>query len=69
MITGAPLAVLLPSWQLSLAERDLSARTLEAYLRTGDQLVAWLENCDTRTYSRVAVDSGVSGAVRLSMHI
>jgi len=43
MITGAPLAALLPSWELSLAERDLSSRTLECYLRTGQQLVAYLE--------------------------
>jgi site-specific recombinase XerD len=43
MITGAPLAALLPSWELNLAERDLSSRTLECYLRTGRQLVAYLE--------------------------
>jgi site-specific recombinase XerD len=40
--TGAPLAALLPSWQLSLAERDLSERTLEAYGRTGKQFTSWL---------------------------
>lgn len=39
---GAPLAALLPSWTLSLAERDLSERTLEAYQRTGSQFTAWL---------------------------
>ncbi|HLK02390.1 MAG TPA: phage integrase N-terminal SAM-like domain-containing protein, partial [Streptosporangiaceae bacterium] len=36
------LAALLPSWELSLAERDLSERTLEAYRRTGQQFTAWL---------------------------
>jgi site-specific recombinase XerD len=39
---GAPIAALLPSWELSLAERDLSPRTTEVYLRTGRQLTAWL---------------------------
>lgn len=39
---GAPLASLLPSWQLSLQERDLSARTVEVYMRTGTQFTAWL---------------------------
>ena len=39
---GLPLAALLPSWELSLAERDLSPRTMEIYQRTGRQLTAWL---------------------------
>jgi site-specific recombinase XerD len=39
---GASLAALLPSWLLSLAERDLSPRTIEAYSRTGDQFTRWL---------------------------
>jgi site-specific recombinase XerD len=39
---GAPLADLLPSWELSLAERQLSKRTIEVYQRTGHQLVAFL---------------------------
>lgn len=39
---GADLAGLLPSWELTLAERDLSDRTLEVYMRTGRQLVAYL---------------------------
>lgn len=41
---GAPLAALLPSWELSLAERDLSDRTVEVYMRTGNQLASWLES-------------------------
>lgn len=40
---GAPVAALLPSWDLSLAERDLSPKTREVYMRTGAQLTAWLE--------------------------
>jgi hypothetical protein len=36
-MTG-PGAPLLPSWELSLTERDLSPKTLEVYLRTGPQL-------------------------------
>lgn len=40
---GAPIAKLLPSWELSLTERDLSPRTIEVYLRTGQQFTAWLE--------------------------
>lgn len=39
---GAPLAALLPSWLLSLDERDLSERTIEAYTRTGQQFTRWL---------------------------
>lgn len=39
---GPTLADLLDSWMLSLAERDLSPRTLEAYGRTGQQFTAWL---------------------------
>lgn len=42
-MTAAKLADLLPSWELNLSERDLSPRTLECYLRTGNQLAAWLE--------------------------
>jgi site-specific recombinase XerD len=41
--TGAPIAALLPSWELSLTERDLSPNTLVIYLRTGRQFTAWLE--------------------------
>lgn len=41
---GAPLAQLLPSWQLTLAERNLSPRTLEVYARTGTQFAAWLHD-------------------------
>jgi len=40
--SGAPLAALIPSWLLSLSERDLSPKTIEAYQRTGDQFCAWL---------------------------
>jgi site-specific recombinase XerD len=39
---GAPLAQLLPSWMLTLSERDLSPRTLEAYARTGTQFTRYL---------------------------
>lgn len=39
---GAPLASLLPSWELSLADRGLSAKTVEVYMRTGTQFTAWL---------------------------
>ncbi len=39
---AVPLAALLPSWELSLAERDLSPRTLETYRRTGTQFTAYL---------------------------
>ena len=39
---GAPLAALLPSWELTLSERDLSTRTIEIYQRTGSQFTAWL---------------------------
>jgi site-specific recombinase XerD len=39
---GAPIAALIPSWDLSLAERDLSPKTREVYLRTGEQFAAWL---------------------------
>ena len=41
-MTGAPLASLLPSWELSLADRDLSPKTIEVYMRTGRQFTAWL---------------------------
>lgn len=40
--TTARLSALLPSWELSLAERDLSPKTVEVYKRTGQQLAAWL---------------------------
>jgi site-specific recombinase XerD len=40
--SGAPLAALLSSWELTLAERNLSERTIEAYRRTGQQFTAWL---------------------------
>ena len=40
---GAPVAALLPSWDLSLAERDLSPKTREVYLCIGGPLVAWLQ--------------------------
>jgi site-specific recombinase XerD len=41
-MTGAPLAALLPSWDLNLSERDLSVKTREVYLRTGQLLVKYL---------------------------
>jgi site-specific recombinase XerD len=41
--TGAPIAALLPSWDLSLSERDLSPKTRFVYLRTGTLFAAWLE--------------------------
>lgn len=41
--TTARISALLPSWELSLSERDLSPKTIEVYLRTGTQLAAWLE--------------------------
>lgn len=40
---GVPIAALLPSWELSLDERQLSANTVYVYLKTGRQLTAWLE--------------------------
>lgn len=40
--TGAPLSVLLPSFQLSLDERRLSPKTLEIHARTGKLLLNWL---------------------------
>lgn len=39
---GPRIAQLLPSWELSLAERQLSPNTLAVYLRTGRLLTAWL---------------------------
>jgi len=39
---AASLAALLPSWELSLDDRGLSARTQEVYKRTGKQFAAWL---------------------------
>jgi hypothetical protein len=39
---GAPAAELLPSWMLTLSERDLSPKTLEAYGRTGTQFTKYL---------------------------
>jgi site-specific recombinase XerD len=41
-MAGPLIASLLPSWELSLAERDLSTKTREVYLRTGRLLVAFL---------------------------
>lgn len=41
--TGVPLAELLPSWDLSLDERNLSPRTREVYARTGALFTAYLE--------------------------
>lgn len=43
---GAPLAQLLPSWMLTLSERQLSPKTLEAYSRTGAQFVRYLADND-----------------------
>jgi site-specific recombinase XerD len=40
---GAPLAALLPSWDRSLADRDVSPKTREVYQRTGRQFTSWLE--------------------------
>jgi|ERR1035437_396559 site-specific recombinase XerD len=40
---GAPIAALLPSWELSLAERRLSPKTIEAYVtRTGREFTQYL---------------------------
>lgn len=39
---GALIADLLPSWELSLADRQLSANTVGLYLRTGRWLVRYL---------------------------
>lgn len=39
---GVPVASLLSSWELSLGDRDLSAKTVEVYMRTGRQFAAWL---------------------------
>ena len=39
---GVPIAALLPSWELSLSERDLSAHTLAVYARTGRLFAAYL---------------------------
>ena len=40
---GAPIAALLPSWELSLAERGLSPKTTEAYVtRTGGEFTRCL---------------------------
>jgi site-specific recombinase XerD len=41
-VPGAPVAALLPSWELSLTERELSPKTIEVYMRTGTQFAAWL---------------------------
>jgi hypothetical protein len=46
VVTGSPLSALLPSFMLSLDERDLSAGTLKVYDRTGQQLTRWLEDND-----------------------
>jgi site-specific recombinase XerD len=40
---GVSLAQLLPSFELSLADRGLSPKTIEVYQRTGTQLTGWLE--------------------------
>lgn len=40
---AARIADLLPSWQLSLGERDLSPKTREVYARTGTAFLAYLE--------------------------
>jgi site-specific recombinase XerD len=46
---GPSLSGLLPSWIRSLDERDLSKRTQEVYLRTGEQFTRWLEENDLPT--------------------
>ena len=47
---GAPIAGLLPSWELSLAERQLSGKTIEAYvLRTGRAFCTWLADAGLPT--------------------
>ncbi len=46
MSAGPPIAALLPSWDMSLADRDVSPKTREVYARTGRQLTAWLERND-----------------------
>jgi site-specific recombinase XerD len=46
---GPSLAGLLPSWIRSLDERDLSKRTQEVYLRTGEQFTRWLAENDLPT--------------------
>lgn len=40
---GAPIAALLPSWELSLDERGLSPNTRFVYLKTGRAFAAWLD--------------------------
>jgi site-specific recombinase XerD len=40
--SSARIADLLPSWQLSLTERELSPKTIEVYMRTGRQFTDWL---------------------------
>jgi site-specific recombinase XerD len=40
---GARIDALLPSWELSLTERELSPKTIEVYMRTGRQLARWLD--------------------------
>lgn len=48
---GVPIAALLPSWELSLSERELSPHTLAVYARTGRLFAAYLAAnglpCDT----------------------
>lgn len=39
---GARLEELLPSWELTLSERNLSPKTLEAYARSGTQFTRYL---------------------------
>jgi site-specific recombinase XerD len=41
-LAGAQISALLPSWELSLEDRNLSPKTREVYLRTGHQFVAFL---------------------------
>jgi site-specific recombinase XerD len=42
--TTPALTALLPSWELSLQERQLSPRTLEVYQRTGEQFGKWVRD-------------------------
>src|SRR5215469_16101595 len=49
MTAGAPLPALSASFELSLEERDLSVRTIEAYQRTLTQFTAYLAEHDLPT--------------------
>lgn len=42
--SGAPLAALLPSWELSLAEANKSPKTIVSYLGSGQRLIAYLRD-------------------------